>query len=472
MTNLIQAAMDAVEAARPKAEGDPNRPVFHFRPTAQHMNDVCGALHYKGWYHIFYQFAPYHSEGGVHTGWGHARSRDLVYWEHLPIAIMPDGENGERLYASGSAVLDGKGNPIIFFGWTLQAVWDGTAKREQWAAVPVDDELIEWRTMRIGLRPGESGVPADIRFTWTDMFVFRSGERTFATFKSSKGLVCEALNPELTRWQAVGNLDGVIGECPNFFRLGTKWILIQSMSPISYQLGQFDPETIQFTADAPACPLDYGFGLQKPPSGSAGLYGTTATVDDSGRTLFFGFISGFEEPRGWNNCMILPRVLSLDEDGGLIQTPVEELQRLRGKPVKFSGIGLDNESSRLAEISGDCLEIQMTLVPGENSTCGIRVRCGDDGNESIQIRAHRRCLNVAGTEVPNVHSGRTHRDKIDLHLFLDKAALEVFIDGGRKTVTRAIQADPQNLGVEFFAEGGAAQLRDVTIWPTKRIWPR
>ena len=45
---LVQNAMAAVYAAAPKAEQDPTRPLFHYRPPAQWMSDVCGAFFYKG----------------------------------------------------------------------------------------------------------------------------------------------------------------------------------------------------------------------------------------------------------------------------------------------------------------------------------------------------------------------------------------------------------------------------------------
>jgi sucrose-6-phosphate hydrolase SacC (GH32 family) len=59
MTTTIARADESVRAAKPVAAGDPLRPVFHFRPPAQWMNDICGALWHDGWYHIFYQFNPF-----------------------------------------------------------------------------------------------------------------------------------------------------------------------------------------------------------------------------------------------------------------------------------------------------------------------------------------------------------------------------------------------------------------------------
>lgn len=39
--------------------------------------------------------------------WGHARSKDLVHWEHLPVALAPEGPEDKDGCFSGSAVVDG-----------------------------------------------------------------------------------------------------------------------------------------------------------------------------------------------------------------------------------------------------------------------------------------------------------------------------------------------------------------------------
>jgi sucrose-6-phosphate hydrolase SacC (GH32 family) len=69
----VSRAMAAIEDARSHAEEDPERPVYHFRPPAQWMNDINGPLYHKGYYHIFYQHNPYADTWG-HVHWGHARS--------------------------------------------------------------------------------------------------------------------------------------------------------------------------------------------------------------------------------------------------------------------------------------------------------------------------------------------------------------------------------------------------------------
>jgi len=58
-TETIARAETTVRAATPVATADPLRPVFHFRPPTQWINDICGAFWDADWYHIFYQFNPF-----------------------------------------------------------------------------------------------------------------------------------------------------------------------------------------------------------------------------------------------------------------------------------------------------------------------------------------------------------------------------------------------------------------------------
>lgn len=466
-----QKAQVAVQAAIPQAQGDPTRPVYHFRPPAQWMNDICGAIYYQGDYHVFYQYNPFNGDrwGDDYTLWAHARSKDLVHWEDLHWSFLPMKEHGEIRCNSGCITLDDNGKPIIFYTYVPI---DGSQPREQWGVTPLDDDLIRWQ--RVNDQPlmaaGMNGVPANVNRGWSDPFVFRSNGRTFVTFKSCGGLVCEARDKELTQWQYAGKMEGVDGECPNFFPLDNKWVLIRSTQPLSYLTGDFDAQTVGFKSAGPVRMMDYGFG-KNPPQDRAwtrGLYGTNAFTDEHGRRILLGWICGFKPNRGWNGCMSLPRVLTLDNDNNLIQTPAPELKQLRGNHCKIGSRTLTSESQRLDGIRGDTLEIIAKFTAGTAQSFGLRLRQSDNGQNAVTIRCTANNLNVAGTDVPVPLDDRTR--ELRLHIFLDKSVLEVFMGDGRTSVTRVEYPGEHDLNVSIFAENGIATLESLDAWQMTSIW--
>ena len=65
----VSKAMASMLQAEQLAARDPWRPVYHFHPPANWMNDPNGTIFYKGWHHLFYQCNPYGAEWG-HMHWG------------------------------------------------------------------------------------------------------------------------------------------------------------------------------------------------------------------------------------------------------------------------------------------------------------------------------------------------------------------------------------------------------------------
>ncbi|CAH0487749.1 unnamed protein product [Peronospora farinosa] len=69
---------------------DQFRPIFHFMARKNWMNDPCGAYYDEvtNLYHMFYQSNPSSTIWGNMT-WGHAVSKDQVFWEDYPDALLP-----------------------------------------------------------------------------------------------------------------------------------------------------------------------------------------------------------------------------------------------------------------------------------------------------------------------------------------------------------------------------------------------
>ena len=76
------------------------------------------------------------------------------------------------------------------------------------------------------------------------------------------------------------------------------------------------------------------------------------------------------------------------------------------------------------------------------------------------------CLNVAGTEVPDIHFG--DNGVVKLHIFLDRSVLEVFINDGLQSVTRVVYPGQRKLGVHVFADDGTAIVKSLKAWELNR----
>jgi len=196
------------------------------------------------------------------------------------------------------------------------------------------------------------------------------------------------------------------------------------------------------------------------------LYGTNAFEDEQGRRILLGWICGFKPKRGWNGCMSLPRVLTLDQDQRLIQSPAPELKKLRGRHRAVQKLELSSKETRLKDIEGDTMEILAEFEAGNAEAFGLKLRQSEDGKNALIIRYTNGNLNVAGTDVPlTLLSGR-----LKLHLFIDKSVIEVFINDGATSVTRVEYPGENDLGVSVFAENGNALLMSLDAWKIRSIW--
>src|SRR5690242_6825086 len=88
-----------------QAETPQWRPVYHFTPEKNWTNDPNGLVYLNGVYHLYNQQNPYENKWG-HMSWGHATSKDLIHWTHLPIAIPEKIDKDTTWIFSGCAVWD------------------------------------------------------------------------------------------------------------------------------------------------------------------------------------------------------------------------------------------------------------------------------------------------------------------------------------------------------------------------------
>jgi beta-fructofuranosidase len=471
--------MQSVQAATARAQADPVRPIYHFLPPAYWMNDPNGPLYHNGWYHLFYQHNPYGDDWG-HMHWGHARSRDLVYWEHLPVALAPSYEAGEEHVYSGCARINSQGEPLLFYTSVKPGPREVRSNNEQWAARPLDAEWLAWEKHPANpvLSLETHGGPPFLG-DWRDPFIFTAEGRNFLvlgaeTETEAQVALYEAVDDSLLRWRYCGPLvreeriQGRFLECPNFVQLAPsqadgdpKWILLTSpYNLVEWTTGEFDAETLTFTPQHKGA-LDAGRGE------TPNFYASNLLTDAAGNWVLLGWVRGFEKGRGWNGALALPRLLTMGDDGHPRQQPIPALQALRGEEHSAASVDVEPGSIVLPGLRGAALEIEASLQLGTAGAAGLRVRCSDDGGQGVEIRWDGATLTVAGSTV-ELPAGLER--ELDLHIFLDQCVLEVFAGRGSVAMTRLVYPPAEDQAVAAFAEGGTANIRRLDAWTMNGIW--
>ncbi|KAK1595148.1 hypothetical protein QYE76_017474 [Lolium multiflorum] len=337
---------------------------FHFQPEMNWMNDPNGPVYYRGWYHLFYQYNP---EGAVwgNIAWGHAVSRDLVHWRHLPLAMVPDQWYDINGVWTGSAT--------VFPDGTLNMLYTGSTNASvqvQCLAVPEDpnDSLLRnWTKHEANpvLLPPPGIGDKDFRDPTTAWF--DESDQTWRTVIGSKdnnghaGIAMVYKTKDFLNYELIpGYLHRVDGtgmwECIDFYPVGGKngseelYVIKESSDDDRhdwYTLGKYDAAANTFTAVDPE--NDLGIGLRY----DWGKFYASKTFYDPAkkRRVLWGWIGETDSERadvakGWASLMSIPRTVELDEKTrtNLIQWPVEELETLRINSTDLSGVTIDHGS--------------------------------------------------------------------------------------------------------------------------------
>jgi beta-fructofuranosidase len=412
----IARAMASDAKAAPRAEADPDRPAYHILAPANWINDPNGPIYHNGYWHMFYQHNPY-GDGWGNMHWGHVRSRDLAHWEHLPIALWPSKEVGEEHVFSGCSIIRKDGKPAILYT-SIGRGKSATDYAEQWLALG-DDDLIRWEKAagNPALEPSIHG--ATKIWDWRDPFLFKYKGDDYLVLggnlnhgKGGEAVVnlYHAKDPSLLKWEYLGILfkdpDKAIAniECPNFFELDGKWVLIISPSGrVHYFIGSFDGK--QFKPEKSGL-LDE----------SGDFYAPNCTTDDHGRRILWGWVHGFKGGQGWNGCHTLPRELSI-RDGELVQRPVPEIEALRAEKLSI----ISKEKTGTLPMGSGQMEIH--LACGADAAWKLHLFKGES-NPGLPIEFNDSELKLAGTAIQNPEKGKP----LNLRVFVDHSLIEVYLN--------------------------------------------
>ena len=190
--------------------------------------------------------------------WGHARSRDLVNWEHLPIALWPSLEKGEEHVFSGGATIGPDGgrasstrasaSAIRSSGWPSRWMtsWSLGEVRAQSGGHAEESRRVDG---------GRVARPLPVPRGWAHLHGLRRQHQREAGRRWHRSVI-RGRRPSLTEWRHRGVAfeyrDRPVWniECPNLFKLGSKWVLLISpQDPCEYFVGSLDLARGKFPPD-------------------------------------------------------------------------------------------------------------------------------------------------------------------------------------------------------------------------------
>ena len=475
------------EVKKEKAIPEEQRPLFHLTPRCGWMNDPNGFSSYKGEYHLFYQYYPYDTVWGP-MHWGHAKSKDLISWEYLPAAIAPDSKYDSFGCFSGSAIEMPDGKQLL--------VYTGVRKEEN-----EDGGIDEIQTQCLAVGDGENYekydpvIQADAlpkgagKFDFRDPKVFMKNGKYYMVVgnktEDKDGQILQFVSDDGFKWSydrlVIKNNHrfGVMWECPDYFELDGKQILLtspQDMLPEELEfhngngtlcvIGSMDEDGNFCEENCQA--VDYGIDF----------YAPQTILTEDGRRVMIGWMQNWDtcgirrDDFPWFGQMSFPREISLCNNK-LIQRPVREIENYYGKRISRQNV-LISDSASLSSIEGRCIDMTINVrsTGEELSYKKFELRFADNGKaySTIEYDPEHNIVKIdrkhSGSRRAIVHQRRcrvsNNNGNIKLRLILDRYSMELFINDGEQVMSMVILTDIKAEGISF--KGIGELLMDVEMY--------
>lgn len=405
------------------------RPRYHFTPPRNFLNDPNGLVFHAGEYHLFYQHNPFGETWG-HMSWGHAVSRDLLNWEHLPVALAE--QDGVMVF-SGSAVVD----------------WHNTSGLGAGGEPPL-----------VALYTGHG--PAE----QTQNLAY-SNDR-------GRSWVRHPGNPVL----AIGSRD--FRDPKVFWHAPTRrWVMVTVLAALRAVRFDVSRDLLHWTHAGGFGPGDSTDGPWECPD----LFALPVEGEPDERRVWIGWMSHWDYANSvptapWRGQLSIPRELRLAHTKAglrLAQRPIAELVRLRHPLLRVAQADLAVVNRDLAATQGgSALEIDVALAPRRASTCAIAVRSAgaertvvgfDAARAEVFLDRTRSGVTEFSPAFAGIHRAAVApvQGAIALRIFVDACSVEVFAEGGRTVLSDLVFPDAASTGIELLSDADTS-VRSLEIF--------
>ena len=475
ISELLQKARDYEALHRPEIAGQ--LPAFHLTGGVGWINDPNGFAPYQGEYHLFFQYYPYDTQWGP-MHWGHAKTRDFVRWEFLPAALAPDTEYDKHGCFSGGVLElpDGR-HLLLYTGVSIQPQGDGTTREFQTQCVAIGDGVNYEKYQGNPVITAKSLPEGNSTRDFRDPKIWRENDTIYSvTVNRGKDGSADVLLHESRdgfHWQfssilaSCGHRYGNMWECPDFFHLDGKAVLIHSVMEMRaktleyhngnckmYHIGTLDEEK-RFQEET-AHAMEFGLDFYAPQ--------TLEALD--GRRIMVGWMQAWEGSKqkipgmGFMGQMTVPRELTL-RDGRLLQWPVRELETYRRGKLQYKDILIQEETS-LPGLSGSVMDLILEIAPTQTpySRFDLKIRKGEGFFTAISLFPQKGTIRLDRTFSGHPHDVNPirefpadfHNGAIRLRLLLDHYSAELFVGDGEQAASMVLYAPENADGITLEAD--------------------
>ncbi|KAH9626198.1 hypothetical protein KSS87_022247 [Heliosperma pusillum] len=483
------------------------RTAFHFQPRKNWMN---GPLYYKGWYHLFYQYNP----GGAIWGnivWGHAVSKDLIKWDHLPLAMVADQWYDFNGVWTGSATILPDGQIMMLYtGSTNDSVQVQNLAYPANLSDPLLREWVKYPNNPVlvpppGIHKLDFRDPTTAWLTTEGKWRITIGSKTVN--KTGIALVYETI--DFKKYHLLDNILHSVPhtgmwECVDFYPVSmsetigldtsTKGRLLKHVLKASmdddrqdyYALGTYNEANVTWVPDNPL--IDVGIGLRYDYGGK--FYASKTFYDqEKKRRILWGWIPESDSEA----ADAIPRTVLFDQKTGsnLILWPVEEVETLRQRSKDFDKIvvspgsvvpldvGTATEMDIIAEFNIDKEDIESLPVSEEKYSCptsrgavqrgalgpfGFLVLADNDLTEHTPVYFY--IVKTAGGGLKTFFCSDLSRSSVATDVVKGIYGNTVPVLNGEKLSMRILV---DHSIVEAFAQGGRTCIT-TRVYPTKSIY--
>jgi fructan beta-fructosidase len=476
---LVLWACNSTQTTTTETGKDNYRPIYHYTPPKNWVNDPNGMVYLDGEYHLFYQYNPFGDKWG-HMSWGHAVSKDLKTWETLPLALpeFTNADGDTTMIFSGCAIVDSSNTSGFFekgFKKGLVAIFTShiEKKAQHQSLAYSSDKGRTWKyydknpVLDIGLKDFR-----DPNVFWYApknkwiMSVVKALEYTIQFYESAN----------LKDWKLLSEFGKTgdvtkIWECPSMLKVPvegsneSKWVVMVSSGhrqknylAMQYFVGDFDGTKFTSQKQESILYVDEGKDFYA----AIPFYNLP---DSHKKPVIMGWLNDWEYAReipstGYRGGFSVPRELSLYLENGtykLKQSPIlsDDI------PTETIELKVDDAiNSKLATSSNNSYRLQLTinLLGSKGFDLNILKNEGEksilsydtatetlsfDRTQSGTVDFHKRFSSIESMTV------KPENNQLKLDILVDKSVVEIYANNGKKVLTDLVFPTKENGQIEI-----------------------